>query len=233
MQNVMVSSKRVVNKIERMFGLTDDSWVAEAIESFGDTMSYLQCAPSMRKIALDKDVVDFKVRLPCDAEYIINVMCGGSNLHMIRPTRFNPEIPLEGTELFSQGWYDGPYLKTTFETGTVTFHYYKFDVDEDGYPMVPNSELLFEACAWNFMRYRTLKGIPHPTVNYQICNQNWEVYAHRAANDLNYPGIENQEEFSRMWVSMVHNLNSASNNFVNYKIAESDLTEDFTGVTLT
>lgn len=235
MQNVWVSSKRVINKIERMFGLKDDNWIPEAIEAIGDTMAYLQCNALVRKVTVDKEIVDHKVALPCDAEYIVNVMCGDFKLHMIQPTRFDIQNPVGDDYPYDQGYYDGPYLKTTFETGTVTFHYYKFDADEDGFPMIPNSEQLFEACAWNFMRYRTLKGIPHPTANYQMCEQQWELYSWRANNDLKFPGIENQEQFNRMWASMVHDITLNLGNFINYKRMDTingDITQ-FTGNTLT
>ena len=234
MKEKLISSKRVVAYIIRKFGLVDEGWVGDCMESMGHALGTLNIGLTTTKTKVDKTVANYKAFPPCEAEYIMSVYLDGCKLIKIDPNRVDPEVLVNGYTPVSSYWWNGPYVQFTRETGTVTFHYETFSCDDDGYVMIPNSDILVEALAWHFMSEYLASGNSHPVFNFEYADAKWELFQSRAYNDVNFPGIDDAARFSRMFTNLAPNLDLHKTDYVTYlyDANENDDITEFTGTTL-
>ena len=235
MKNIVISSARVVAYVVRRFGLSDDGWVADCIESIGHGLGTLNMGLAVEKTSIEREVIDFKCYPPCNAEFINGIFYGGVRLNKLAATTNIPQRTFDGVQPRYSYWFNGPYIQFTFETGCVEIHYERFACDDKGFPLIPNSDLLIEALAWNFMVEYLSAGNTHPVFDYGAAEQRWELYQARAFNDVMFPHPDDSARFHRMFTSMVPNIDMHDLSFVDY---QSDVNTDngdisqFTGVTL-
>mgnify|MGYP003114728197 FL=1 len=105
---------------------------------------------------------------------------------------------------------DCDYIKTSFPTGTVCLSYMAFPLDEDCFPMVPDSISYKEAMFWYIFKQMLLGGWDKPTnkIDYNFADQKWKYYCTQARNEATYPDIDKMENFMNQWIRLVPELNN-------------------------
>lgn len=234
-KNVMISSMRVVNYYARVFGDTDSGWVGDLIKSIGYGLGEIGLTLPLVTKCKEVEVEDYKAKPPCNAEYVNAVFIDGCRIPKIKPTTGKPQNIAGENNTPTRYWINGPYFQFTFEKGTVEFHYDMFEVDDKGFPLIPNSDLLIKALAWHFMCERLTAGNRHPTIDVQTAYTMWERLQARAANDVNFPDAhDDMERFHNMFTSYIPTLGLHGRSFVDVAYTEdidSNL-DDFTGVAI-
>lgn len=236
MKNIMVSSKRVVNYYARVFGDTDTGWVGDLIISIGYGLGEIGLTLPMVSKRKKILVEDYKAKPPCNAEFVNGVFLNGCRIPKLKPTISKPQdVAGDGATTPTRYWINGPYFQFTFETDTVEFDYDMFEVDDDGFPLIPNSDILIKALAWHFMYERLTAGNRHPTVDLQTAYAMWEKLQAKAGNDVNFPDAhDDMVRFHRMFTSYIPTLGLHERSFVDvaqFREGETDIS-DFTGHTI-
>lgn len=66
---------------------------------------------------------------------------------------------------------------TDIRTGTVTLKYKRFPVDEEGFPLIPDSNEYALAIMWYVAGFLSMQGLlPNKQLNYAYCNSMWQRY---------------------------------------------------------
>lgn len=105
--------------------------------------------------------------------------------------------------LTNNGW-----VHFSFETGTVYFHYLRFPIDCDGYPMIPDNQKLIKCLEWYIMTMICARGHKHPVFNFSDCEKRWLDYAPKAKNSVMAPNSDIRNTWRRLWTSMLINPNA-------------------------
>lgn len=200
----MISAKTAIAKFQTKFKPAGDGWVVDGLDWIGEALAMMNLTQGAVPSAIDVDVVDYKALIPICPDALISVTYESCNLPIDRPSNFGDTSHMKQR---ARAWISGPYLKTNFETGTVTFHVYSTPLGDDGYPLMPNSAMALEAISWYMLREYLSQGNTHPTFSYKDANTQWETWWPRGANDVNFPTPYNQDAFRQMWVNIIPQVN--------------------------
>lgn len=102
-------------------------------------------------------------------------------------------------------------IQTSFEKGTIRVHFGRLPVDDSGFPMVPDHAIVSEAITWYILTKMIMGGYQHPIFSYQFAAAEWERTLGRAQNFIMMPSPDKMENFKKMWVSMIPNINAHEN----------------------
>lgn len=105
---------------------------------------------------------------------------------------------------------DCDYIKTSFPTGKVCLSYTAFPLDEECFPMVPDSISYKEAMFWYVFKQLLLGGWDKPTnkIDYNYADQKWKYYCTQARNESVFPDIDRMQSFMNQWVRLVPEVNA-------------------------
>lgn len=99
---------------------------------------------------------------------------------------------------------DGPYIKTSFESGVICVRSSCFMLDDNDKPLIVNTQKYLEAVSWFVISRLLLGGQSHPVITWKEANYQWEeVWKPRAQNEPKMPGIDELERFTNRWTSLV------------------------------
>lgn len=213
------SSKAVIAKVFRDFGIQRSDWINDAIEWIGEALELIgtsrQTVPKVRKTK----VYSWKTPIPSDM-YILDTVRYADDTGSKSPDledfkyiasegdmdkfpglfREDDTIYRRATEKY---FIDGSFIKFTFEDKWVALEYKAFPLDEDGYPLVPDAAEFKEALAWYIIWKIILRGKQHPVINYEIARREWKGNMVRARNSYNMPDKGQMRDFRDRWVSMI------------------------------
>lgn len=200
----IVSSFAVLHQFTRRFRPSGDGWVSDAIEDIGAALNIMHMHGAMMQTVCEITITGYRGKLPCNAEAIDYFEYENCYLPITHKNR----VPGNGTldpHVIAHGTINGPWLRTNFETGTVIVHYEIYPVDEKGFPMIHDSQLLFEALIWYIGRNYLMAGYTHPIITFPYADAMWEKAWPRAQNDVNFPSTQNAERFQYMWNTLIPN----------------------------
>lgn len=117
------------------------------------------------------------------------------------------KLAAHGVNNFSHHFYnlDGPYIKTSFESGTICVRSNCFMLADNGYPLIVNTQKYLEAVSWHLQARALLSGKSHPVLKYADAEERAELWRARAQNEGKMPGIDNLERFTNRWTSLMRN----------------------------
>lgn len=208
----VVSCKRILSRIQRVFKPTTTSWIDESIESIGDGLRIIGYCAGYSRTTATINISDFKGVLPCDIESLEAVSYNDMKLlpndAFIYYENQNCNFP---KGCINNHWYliNSTFIKTSFECGKLNIYYLSIPVDEDGFPLVPDNVMCETALGWIVMRDLIAGGLKHSQFNYEFCDSQWEKYYPQAQNDMNFPSISNLELHGKRWNRAIksHNYN--------------------------
>lgn len=109
-------------------------------------------------------------------------------------------------------WYriEGKYLKTSFSDGIVLIDADCQAVDDEGFPMIPDSQKYVSAIEWWLMYNLMLQGHQHPVLTFEfVYNECFNVKIPQARNEPKMLSPQRQEIFTEGWNSIkrdIHNV---------------------------
>lgn len=109
----------------------------------------------------------------------------------------------------------GNYIQTSFESGYIKLHYLTIPVDKEGYPLIPDNEAFKQALEWHIIRRLIGSGYQHPVFSWDKANEQFEIYAARALNEISYYSPEGAAKLNRSFVRLIPNYSAYSDFFIN------------------
>jgi len=239
------SVKGIVDGLYRDFDSPQDlevwdiiEWCAEALELIGAATQYVD-----RFVEID--ITNHNHPLPVDFHHVMQISYNGFPLHLMGSTMgpgpaesgladnyLNsqniddenfPQLSDNGDGNMSHYYIQNGCIATSFESGTIVMAYKAIQVDEDGYPMVPDNVYFDKAlkfyCQFMMDRKEWRKGNLNEAV-YRDSERNWLFYVRGAAGAAMMPNIDKVENFKNSWVRLKPMINQHDTFFSGNSIRE-------------
>lgn len=202
--SALVSSNRVLSDFYNMFKnqLVGNGWKFDAMEAIGAGLGIIGVKGRLvvaTKESKRKD--NYNHPLPTTKDKILAITYKGLSLYTsTRKIPASVKSALYGECVQEHGEFNGPYYKVSFLDEPITFHYLCPVMDEDGFPMIPDNELLIQALKWYLIREGILSDwIKPPKIDFALADQKWEIYYPRAQNDMSFPTDEEMVSLESIW----------------------------------
>jgi hypothetical protein len=105
-------------------------------------------------------------------------------------------------------YIDNNYIKTSFEEGDICLFYRAFNLDSDGYPLVPDYVQFKEACYWYIRMKMIGSGFSDPIFKYPDAEQRWIKYCTQARAKADIPSYDQMESIKNQWVRLIPQMNT-------------------------
>jgi hypothetical protein len=109
-------------------------------------------------------------------------------------------------------------ISTTFRDGFVTVSYLAFPVDCDGFPLVPDTSSFKDAMFWKVAYHLCMRGHEFQAQEMRslvFCKQQWNFYCKQARGEANAPNLEQLDQYSKIWTSLIPYYFEFDNDFKN------------------
>lgn len=202
----LVSVKTIFERVYRRLGINEDlpeddmiEWVAEALLRIG---AYSQFTPKVEILT----VTNGKVELPCDFYKLSDITYSTGTDTTKIPLSWKNEsfktnyfceecdIPLYVSTIYCDYFMiNSSYIYTSFCDGELCIAYLAIPTDSDGYPMVPDEELVIDACAKYViyqMDYREFRRGSITDKVFQHSEREWHWGIGAARGALNMPNLQ-------------------------------------------
>mgnify|MGYP005854818117 FL=1 len=239
-----ISVKSVIAKTFRDYNLKSNDHFSYAIEWSGEALDMIGQAP----ILVDKnrilEVTSHKVKLPFDLQqidviyypgeeitkkeeingkenfcYLLRYLGSDFNTHSHQQHKYSPN---KTTPNYYSGYtLNDNYINTDFEQGFILVYYKGYPVDNEGFPVIPDSTRVKNAIVEYIIWKLISRGWKHPAgVNFLQQKQLWEEACARARANLMMPDVEDYRKFDEDWVHLIpdtgrydHEYNQDHNTF--------------------
>lgn len=209
MEYKLISSNAIIAKVYRDFKPSNSAWIVDAFEWIGEALDIMKCYPGFEEIHDEFEVIDHRVKLPCDIKSLRVILYKGARLQ--RNGNTNGTIPHNIAHLpicHDESYGLNPnYIETTFKEGCIIIYYKRIPVDCDGFPMIPESTKVTQALSWYIMRGMLLRGFKHQVISFGDADKLWEKYYPQAQNDMKFRSIDDWELFKKSYLGLVKNTN--------------------------
>jgi hypothetical protein len=242
--NKTVSFKSIFAKIYRDLQLKDEDdllidileWSAEALEQIGVYNQY-------EKVCAKLDIVNYKAELPCNYVALEQVTYEGSVINYSTSTNLPVDNRLEYSHVSSNSsnihriselplllgnkYYvsndnyfiiDNNWIKTSFETGQLEIAYLSQLVDNEGFPLIPDTVSFKEAIYWYIVYKITYAQARRNEINnsfYTDAYDKWLWYCNQAGAKAMMPDLGTLENLKRSFISLKPNLYKFNQQFSN------------------
>ena len=215
------SVKEVIAKIFRDFRPEQSNWIHDAYEWIGEALEYIGGGPNMIENHEFIKIDNFTGHLPVGIIKINQVMWAAEEEIDGEPTaedynKFKWSVGISDSsthisaekQLFNRHEYDnfirldGSYIKTTFESGWLLVSYVGIDLDEEGFPKIPDHPSVKEALSWYVLKQMTFGGYRHPTLEGETIMQMWTQKCTQARNQVKFPDVNEYQKFFESWVKL-------------------------------
>lgn len=229
MINQFKSGKAVISKVFRDLRLQETDWVTDGVEWMGEALQAIGAYTQLvRKVEIVK-TTSHKATLPTDLYLIDQIRYGyyntdsttdpkledftkimpyeSNSLHPALIDEYNDHKGAEWTE--ETFFIQEGYINTSFEADWIAIIYRAINVDNDGFPMVPDHYSFDQALYW-FIVMKLLEGgmrHPSPRITWDVAESRWLKYCTQARTKAMMPDEAKYEEFARSWVNLIPNLN--------------------------
>lgn len=204
------TSKVVFARVQRFIDTND--WVGSGMMYLGDCIQSLGYA-SRRKNATDTNqivIANHKGELPCDLEFIEKVVYKECRLPINRDSGMLALVDKVNytweKDSVNQDWYDidPPYIVTSFEEGELELFYRAYEMDEDGFLMIPDLPNYRNALVWYVLQQLLLEGfkLKNTTINHSYAVQMFDMYESKARSEVKRMSRDQRQAFSNMWNSL-------------------------------
>lgn len=168
------------------------------------------------------DIKDYRGLLPCDLESIIQVRTHNEYNKTYEVFRYSTDnFHMSNSK---QDSYDltykvqGSVIYTSMKEGTIEISYRAITVDDDGYPMIPDSSEYINALELYIKKkcFTVLfdTGKITPQVYNQVC-QDYAWAVGQAQSDLVRLSIDEMQSFTNSWNTLVTRTTEHNSGFVN------------------
>ena len=219
-----ISCKLILAKIYRDFKPGYSGWEADAIEWIGEALDFIGCASGFEKHSEYINAKNHRAALPANfytlrgVDYLDESLPYGGNYTSdknffaieVTPVIMNEALDPNNIVLVNPNGYTGnyylinpTYIQTSFEEGQILVKYYRYPLDDDGYPMVPDNIYVKKALSWYVAMMMAQGGNLIGPVTYTDATVKWEHACVQAGNDAMFPSPDKAERFRDMWVRLI------------------------------
>lgn len=226
MNYTTVSAKQVVERVFGLLGNTisqdSDRFLGNIIEWIGYGLEQIGCLPAMERVSKNFTIKNGKVEIPCGLYLIESV---AYNSHWLPYGSQNFNYDLHCSECVNESLAANlPYsyivnpnwLQTNIpDDEQICITFYKYVTDSEGFPQIPNKEVVKEALFWLALRNLMLGGFEHPNreITYSKVEGNWLKYCGQAETDLAWMDKPKLMAFKNSWVRLIPEINAEQNFF--------------------
>jgi hypothetical protein len=179
-----VSSREIIARFENDFNVDYAGWIGRTPQWIADCLADIEIFADLMPIQHCYQVVDYKLRLPCDFEVLDAVKyrgerldrsdiinhkssCDMNEIAKIQDNKFNKHT----YELDSNNW-----LLFDFPEGEVTLYFraYPFEYDQVSkisFPLVPDNQKLKMAIEWYIIKMILSRGHLHSVYSLETRNE--------------------------------------------------------------
>jgi hypothetical protein len=220
-----ISTRAIFDQIANMLNLDSSlrdvairSWCSEALDFIGVGSQYI-----LREKELD--IHNFKAPIPCGYQTYKFIYAGrkcdniGQTSGMIwsnelrihpteSPTMFdkgNPHVTSNSTGNYREFNISGGNINVGFRTGHVFLIYDSLQVDDEGYPMMPDDVSFAYALFWFCIRNLIFGGykLADPSLNFMYCDTQWHYYCGQARAMWQFPNVAQMEAIASNWQRLI------------------------------
>lgn len=199
-------------------------WAGECLESIGAYSQFVQKST-------DLELENYRVLIPCDFHKMLGATYKGlpiveasSNYGNIVPStttdssqflvnNTSADLPQSVNSVGDEHYtylINDSYFVSNLKEGTITMSYLAFPVDDCGFPMIPDNYYYKKAVQMyiTYMIDRAQWRVGRiPDKVYQESKNDWQWYVQAARSAGLFPNIDGMENFKRMWLKLVPNVN--------------------------
>lgn len=93
----------------------------------------------------------------------------------------------------------GDMITSPLEKGTIKFNYLAFELDEEGYPLIPDDVSFDEALTWQVAYRLSIRDeLPNKKLDPMYCKQQWNFYCKQARAKGNRLSEDERARFARL-----------------------------------
>lgn len=227
------SLQETITKIYRDLNLQDTNYELDIVEWCGEALAFIGAGSQFEQVVYEIPITSFKAAIPSgitridqvmykehedETPYIIN-----KNNKSFPNQLYQPENePLKDVSYT----LNGNFILCSRETGTFYISATRVQVDEKGYPMVPDNQYYREALFWYCFKHILMRGYKSPSgIDYPYADQNWKFYCQAARNKANYPSLSDYEAFKKSWASLLPNIQRYDEGFDDKNVLRPELPE--------
>ncbi len=101
-----------------------------------------------------------------------------------------------------------------FKTGNLTIQYQAIPIDEEGFPLVPDTPMYDDALFWRIASMMALQGkLKNKDLSFDYCDQKWKRYCRGAYSDSMMPDLDGMERLKNQFYQLKPNLHQYDNLF--------------------
>ena len=114
-------------------------------------------------------------------------------------------IPFQKSDVFN--WYtlNGDRIITSFQKGDVIVFYKGFNMGDDDWPVIPNTDYFKNALSFYVLSRILMGGLRHPVFNFQTARNEWENYRWKCIIEAKKMNLDQMENFKNMWTAWKFN----------------------------
>jgi hypothetical protein len=225
------SIKSVVDGLYRDFDSPEDLDVWDILDWSVEALQLIGASTQLLDYWVEIAITNHVHKLPSNFETINQISYGGFPLLLtsgsmgINSTASSNEAFLNTKEIDdtnfpniknqSSGQSESYYIKsgcivTSFESGTIVLSYKGLQVDDEGFPMIPDNvyfDKALKAYSQMMMDRKEWRRGNLPQQVFVKSENDWYFYCKAAASAALMPNIDKVENFKNMWVRLKPSLN--------------------------
>lgn len=210
-----ISSKQFIGRLLSDLRLEGTDFINNIYQWIEDGIEIMEIPKYYTYKHTRKEVNSGRVSLPCDIMYLMDVLssnnCRVDENYQIKEYIFGlGRIVIRNSHLLGAGvdipvihnqfaTLNGNFLNMTFDRGSVLFIYKGLPCDAEGYPMVPKNAKVNEALRYWIIYNLGLMGYEHPVIKWNDAYTMWTRTYPAASNVVNWPTLQEYQEFTEMW----------------------------------
>lgn len=217
-----IKGKELLGRVAVDFTIDTSQWIHSAPLWIADALAQLKIINTFQYATKEVDVVGHRCELPCNLKLLIAVEYDGRRLRRLGVFNNMSADSLldrgysveEGYELVGDNW-----ITTTFEEGTIIYHYRVPAADYDKVndvliPKIPDDPYVIEALKWYIILHLLYKGFKHPVFDLNSNNEftnpglQWEKNKKRARNSVNIIDADEREQISLLFRKFLQDYSS-------------------------
>lgn len=221
-----VSSKEILAKVARDLKPSNFDWEEDVLEWIGEALEFIGSGAAYERKRKDLDVFNYRALLPLDLRELKGVYNKdnigyeyGSHEYLGTPSMVVAKTEPVGethsgvqvrtgkmVEYPKDGYFiNGGYLVMAFESGSVTIEYEGLKVDEECFPMVPDTIHFRNAIFFYILRQMIMGGYKHPDqqLNYFNVDDMWKKYCSQASVKGGFPTVDKAFNLGKSFVSLL------------------------------
>lgn len=188
-----VPCDKLIARTARVFKLNTNEWIGEAVEAVGEFIDLVGHKKVYKKVYRYVHVHNHLAEMPCDLKYLVTIIHNGVKLDVNSSTDHEEDHQHQSNYSGTYSHQDN-YIKVPCKNGKVKMIYYKYIVDQQGMPMIPDNTKFIDGLSWYLVYQLILGGFVHPVVDIKMAMGMHEKTLAMAKNSISFPSPDEMQE---------------------------------------